>query len=219
MKRIDLTGQAFGRLTVVSEAPRRRLPSGQVQTMWWCVCQCGNEKAIPGHHLRAGRIVSCGCFQKDLLRQRRDEEVQGKRFGRLVALEKVGFRHQCAIWLCRCDCGNLTEVRSTSLRKFTTQSCGCLNVERTVEANTREVVSYIGAHARVARERGPAKGHECVDCGRTAADWSYTGGAPDERIGSDPYALRYSCSPEFYVPRCRRCHLRYDRAMREGESA
>lgn len=59
------------------------------------------------------------------------ETMTGKRFGRLVVLsmdraEKKNGR----FWLCRCDCGNLTVVRETDLRRGNTKSCGCLRKER-----------------------------------------------------------------------------------------
>lgn len=58
------------------------------------------------------------------------ELMIGKRFGRLVVLsmdraEKKNGR----FWLCRCDCGNLTTVRETDLRRGNTKSCGCLRKE------------------------------------------------------------------------------------------
>ncbi len=54
---------------------------------------------------------------------RRRSELTGKRFGRLTVIgrsEKPG-----GYWSCLCDCGNETTVRSTSLRKGGTRSCGC----------------------------------------------------------------------------------------------
>ena len=55
MKRIDLTGERFGRLLALRYIGNRR---------WWCRCDCGNEKDVYFSHLRQGRIVSCGCYQK-----------------------------------------------------------------------------------------------------------------------------------------------------------
>lgn len=54
----DLTGQKFGRLTVVSRAENK---SGIVY--WNCLCECGNLKMIQGCALKSGATVSCGCFQ------------------------------------------------------------------------------------------------------------------------------------------------------------
>lgn len=53
--------------------------------------------------------------------------VIGKRFGRLYVL-KEGSRTKTGIrqYVCKCDCGNLTEVTSGNLRKGSTRSCGCL---------------------------------------------------------------------------------------------
>lgn len=52
--------------------------------------------------------------------------LTGKRFGRLIALEIVGSRNGRRRWLCKCDCGNTTEVTTYSLTSGETKSCGCL---------------------------------------------------------------------------------------------
>lgn len=49
----------------------------------------------------------------------------GKRFGRLVVEEKSPEKGHAAFWICKCDCGNYTDVASTKLIQGTTQSCGC----------------------------------------------------------------------------------------------
>lgn len=53
----DLTGQKFGKLTVVSSAGSR---GGHVY--WNCRCECGNGKVARGSHLQSGNIRSCGCL-------------------------------------------------------------------------------------------------------------------------------------------------------------
>jgi hypothetical protein len=54
-------------------------------------------------------------------------ELAGKRFGRLIALEPTSKRQGSGIiWLCRCDCGEITEVLSSKLPNGHTRSCGCL---------------------------------------------------------------------------------------------
>lgn len=52
--------------------------------------------------------------------------LTGQRFGRLEAIEFVGFsKTRNALWRCRCDCGNELVVLSGSLVAKKTQSCGC----------------------------------------------------------------------------------------------
>lgn len=60
-KFIDLTGRKFGRLTVVSRAENDKHGGSR----WLCVCDCGKENTVRYMHLTRGRIVSCGCYQKE----------------------------------------------------------------------------------------------------------------------------------------------------------
>jgi hypothetical protein len=72
---------------------------------------------------------------------------------------------------------------------------------------------YDAAHARVVRLKGPAREHRCADCGGPAVDWSYEGGAADEK--RDAEGRPYSPTPSYYTPRCRPCHRTHDAAMRQ----
>ena len=56
----------------------------------------------------------------------------GQKYNRLTVIEQTQERDNCGriIWLCRCDCGNLTKVDSSSLRNGNTKSCGCLQKEK-----------------------------------------------------------------------------------------
>lgn len=51
------------------------------------------------------------------------KDLQNKRFGKLVVLKYNGN----ARWLCQCDCGNQTIVRSDYLKTGHTKSCGCIH--------------------------------------------------------------------------------------------
>jgi len=62
---IDLTGRRFGRLVVLDRAPNHKK-----QVVWRCMCDCGTVREVQGGHLRAGKIVSCGCYQSDNSRRR-----------------------------------------------------------------------------------------------------------------------------------------------------
>lgn len=64
-KLIDLTGQRFGRLTIVERAEN----IGRT-TRWRCVCDCGNETVARQPDLRSGRTRSCGCLFSEQLAER-----------------------------------------------------------------------------------------------------------------------------------------------------
>lgn len=54
-------------------------------------------------------------------------DYRGKRFGKLVAIERVeNAPNGVAVWKCLCDCGNTTYVRSGNLQSGAVKSCGCL---------------------------------------------------------------------------------------------
>ena len=50
------------------------------------------------------------------------------RFGKLLVLERAANKGKKVVWKCLCDCGNITEVRTTDLRTGNTKSCGCLGI-------------------------------------------------------------------------------------------
>lgn len=57
------------------------------------------------------------------------EDLIGKKFGRLVVIEKIKKEKtdKETKWLCVCDCGEHTIVNNSNLRNGHTKSCGCLN--------------------------------------------------------------------------------------------
>lgn len=52
-------------------------------------------------------------------------DLTGKRFGRLIAIERADKRHGKVTWRCLCDCGNETTVIGSQLKSGRTKSCGC----------------------------------------------------------------------------------------------
>lgn len=86
---IDLTGQRFGRLTVIEKVPAR---PGCTNARWRCVCDCGNETFVLGTTLRRGESVSCGCYRSDYLRKRMT--THGKHKSRLANIW-YGMKERC----------------------------------------------------------------------------------------------------------------------------
>lgn len=73
------------------------------------------------------------------------KDYSGQRFGKLIVVEPTEKRSSngSVVWLCKCDCGNYTEVSAKEFRKGArTKSCGCLRSEqcknRTTHHGTKE---------------------------------------------------------------------------------
>jgi len=69
-------------------------------------------------------------------------DLTGKRFGRLVVIEREGtYRDSSSVvptWRCRCDCGTECVISGKSLRNGKTRSCGCLLAEANKARRERE---------------------------------------------------------------------------------
>lgn len=113
-KIIDLTGQRFGKLTVVQKSK-----SKNGRRYWECKCDCGNTTFVSTANLNGGKVKSCGCsWAKDL---------KGKRFGKWLVIERDNSHKTggSARWICRCDCGTIRSVSSDTLTRGDSKSCGC----------------------------------------------------------------------------------------------
>jgi len=128
---IDLTGERFGRLTVLGRAPK---PSANGSAGWLARCDCGTKIVALSSRLRAGRIRSCGCLRAEMGRElfmrghaaqrARVEDLTGRRFGRLLVVKRVA--DSISRWQCLCDCGESRTVEGKKLRRGEIKSCGCL---------------------------------------------------------------------------------------------
>ena len=77
-------------------------------------------------------------------------DLTGKRFGRLTAKFVCGkSKDRHYLWHCVCDCGNEVVVPSNGLTCGHTQSCGCLQRDKTSEARTKHGAS--GNHREIER--------------------------------------------------------------------
>lgn len=124
MRKLDLTNQKFGMLTAIEPAEPYVKPSGQKISQWLCKCDCGKNTIVRTEYLRNGHTVSCGCACGRI-------NIIGKRYGKLVVLEKI----QGGLHLCQCDCGNKIEVFTYNLNNGNTQSCGCLKSKGELKIN------------------------------------------------------------------------------------
>ena len=136
MQLIDLSGQKFGRLTVLYKADSKIAPSGAIRTMWHCRCDCGNEVDRSSANLRHIPVPSCGCYKRERTSKAKLDNLVGQRFGRLTVLSRAENISGLTAWKCQCDCGNTIIVIGNNLKRGHTKSCGCYRVDHTVSAKT-----------------------------------------------------------------------------------
>lgn len=151
----DLAGIRFGSLVAIG--PTERRCGGQI--IWHCKCDCGNDAYVIRGNLIHGKTKSCGCG--------RNNDLSGKRFGKLIAIEPTEQRSEDAVvWRCRCDCGNETFASSRTLASGGKKSCGCL---RKKKRNKKKDITGKRFGALVAEKETRLRGYvayECVcDCG------------------------------------------------------
>ena len=91
-KLIELTGQKFGRLTVIE---RSGITVHGKHARWLCRCECGNETIVIGRNLRNGNTVSCGCVHKENMSQvGKANKTHGKSHTRLHKMW-AGMKGRC----------------------------------------------------------------------------------------------------------------------------
>lgn len=118
----DLTGQRFGRLTVIE----RDMTDTSNRSKWICRCDCGNIKSVYRAQLVTGNTISCGCAKKGT----NLKDITGQRFGRLTVLERTEKKlDKSYVYKCKCDCGKICFVSSAYLKSGKTKSCGCYSKE------------------------------------------------------------------------------------------
>ena len=116
MKLMNLAGIKFGMLTAIE-----RVAGIKGHTVWRCVCDCGRTVDVRASCLKhePNPTRSCGCVKFC--------DLTGKRFGKLVALERIGkgLGNRGWVWRCQCDCGNIVETFRSNLTSNFIHSCGC----------------------------------------------------------------------------------------------
>ena len=141
--KIDLTGQVFGRLTVLEDDGTRAL-GGAVK--WKCVCSCPNKTIVHVHSqaLRYGKTKSCGCLNRELAKEKMKKnyldtslDLVGKHFGYIEVLEKTKERkNKSIVWKCQCINPDVHKepvilyLTSIQLIQNHKRSCGCLRVSK-----------------------------------------------------------------------------------------
>lgn len=99
---IDMTGQRFGRWTVIERAENRGS-----RVFWTCKCDCGEMKDVSGKSLRYGDSKSCGCLRR---------ENKGRPAGGYRTVKTDRVKAACA----RCGCTIYTAPNATAVQYCST---------------------------------------------------------------------------------------------------
>lgn len=116
----------------------------------------------------------------------------GMKFGRLTVIHFSGrdFRHR-QIFLCRCDCGKICEVKRGSITSGDTTSCGCYGSERKKVQNKTHGLYYTPIYNAWRRmnvrcsSKAPHTAKSYLDRGITVcAEWKSFKKFYDDMIGT-----------------------------------
>lgn len=129
-KFVDLTGQKFGRWTVIE----RDFSKLSTRVYWKCQCECGTIKSVLSQGLKNGTSKSCGCWNKErdrnYARPGKIVDMKNKVINNIKVLEQDNetYENRAIHWKCECLlCGNIFIVDGRKLRgKDAIRSCGCL---------------------------------------------------------------------------------------------
>ena len=154
--KLDLTGQSFGRLTVLGQdlsAPRGKGLRWRVE----CSCLAKNKKTVSSWALRSGTTTSCGCSRRKydyaptltpLAEDARRRILTGQKRGLLFVKEHAGYRDlsngtRRHYYWCECTCGNRCLKEASMLSRKGGLSCGCLR--GITSAKVKQAASSPGA--------------------------------------------------------------------------
>ena len=118
----DLSGLEFGSLKVVCKTDKKVKSR---QTVYNCICKCGNKKDVLRCNLVSNAVTSCGrCEYSKQFKKHRD--INGRVFGDLKVIEKSDTRTKNGqvMWRCQCKCGNIVDIPINYLLHMNKVNCG-----------------------------------------------------------------------------------------------
>lgn len=123
-----IAGKKYRNLTALSPIGR----GGR----WIFRCDCGAIFPKDTWPVRAGKVCSCGCLQRNTRSSRfvgkGAIDISGKKFGRLLVISMKEISNKKRMWETVCDCGNRKVVRQSHLTTGKISSCGCAKKEQSI---------------------------------------------------------------------------------------
>jgi len=135
-----ISGEKYGHLLALHPAGLNR----RSQRQWLFKCDCGKEVEVTESSILAG-TKSCSCFRFLC----RNMHV-GDTYGRLTALENLGYRDRSKgyTWRFKCSCGGYIETYAYRVKAGIVKSCGCLLREHLARLGQKKRERGLGASNR-----------------------------------------------------------------------
>ena len=130
----NIVGRRFGMLQAI-----KRVDNIGNRVAFLCKCECGKEKVVKLIDLQRGHTKSCGNHRNGI----NLENITGNKYGKLMVIKYIGNKNNKSRWLCKCDCGNYTEVGSDKLKLGHTQSCGCFSAAHSGSKIENEIKEFL----------------------------------------------------------------------------
>lgn len=107
----------------------------------------------------AGYAPAALYLKLEVENMKKGKDLTGKRFGRLVVIERAENKGKYVMWKCLCNCGNYTVSRTGTLMSGEKLSCGCLHKEMTGKLNKpkRNEYEILGDEVRVSLRNSDEK--------------------------------------------------------------
>lgn len=121
----NLTGEKYGKLTVLKMSEERYPAGNRMQIQWDCQCECGNTISVTTNSWNSRAYYSCGCWKSH------QKDYTGETYEKLTIVERLTERYKNkdgatqVQWLAKCDCGNDVLVTSSQWSQKMKTSCGC----------------------------------------------------------------------------------------------
>lgn len=124
MKKENLIGKRFGKLTVVSESDEQNHRGHYLKVN--CICDCGSTCVVRRSTLKGNGVTStksCGCLKKTHF-----INLTGNKYNLLTVEKYLGKDNsKNNIYECKCDCGKSIIAQGSDVKTGKIKSCGCLS--------------------------------------------------------------------------------------------
>lgn len=204
----DIVGERVGQLTIIGVSDTK--VHGHTGIL--CKCDCGKTTIKGLNAIKGKHVKSCGCLKgKNRLKNR-----IGNTYGQLTVISRSSnFIKKGSLWVCKCSCGNTTEVTACALQVKNRRSCGkCLRGKGEVAGYNKHFSTYV----KNARLKGLCFDitedqfkhlikQECYYCGAAPRQLGYKTFTPYHANGIDRVDSDVGYTIENCVPACSDCNI------------